>query len=145
MVMWTIRALGFAGLSPFLLFVLGVWFVRDYPRALSQQGFVIYSLAILCFLAGTLWGTSMHRQGTDKLLRLLVSNGIVIFAALSVLTAQAVTAAGLLALGYLATLWYERGSGSRSGWYASLRLQLTLLVVALHIAYIAGLIARGTA
>lgn len=145
MAVLAIRGLGFCGLLPFLLFVLGIWFLRDYPRALSQQGFVIYSLAILCFLAGSLWGTAMQRQGTDKLLRLVVSNGIVIFAALSVLTAQAVVAAALLALGYLATLWYERGSGSRSGWYASLRLQLTLLVVALHIAYIAGLIARGTA
>tara|TARA_R110002110_G_scaffold153886_1_gene347528 strand:+ start:86132 stop:86569 length:438 start_codon:yes stop_codon:yes gene_type:complete len=145
MVALTIRGLGFAGVLPFLLFVLGIWFLRDYLRTLSQQGFVIYSLAILCFLAGSLWGTAMQRQGADKLLRLVVSNGIVIFAALSVLTAQAVIAAGLLALGYLATLWYERSSGSRSGWYASLRLQLTLLVVALHIAYIAGLIARGTA
>ncbi|MFO7552412.1 MAG: DUF3429 domain-containing protein [Haliea sp.] len=145
MVVLTIRGLGFGGVLPFLLFVLGIWFLRDYPRALSQQGFVIYSLAILCFLAGSLWGTAMQRRGADKLLRLVVSNGIVIFAALSVLTAQAVIAAGLLALGYLATLWYERSSGSRSGWYASLRLQLTLLVVALHIAYIAGLIARGTA
>tara|TARA_R110000787_G_scaffold22497_2_gene65293 strand:- start:389 stop:826 length:438 start_codon:yes stop_codon:yes gene_type:complete len=145
MVALTIRGLGFAGVLPFLLFVLGIWFLRDYLRTLSQQGFVIYSLAILCFLAGSLWGTAMQRQGADKLLRLVVSNGIVVFAALSVLTAQAVIAAGLLALGYLATLWYERSSGSRSGWYASLRLQLTLLVVALHIAYIAGLIARGTA
>ena len=145
MVALTIRGLGFAGVLPFLLFVLGIWFLRDYLRTLSPQGFVIYSLAILCFLAGSLWGTAMQRQGADKLLRLVVSNGIVVFAALSVLTAQAVIAAGLLALGYLATLWYERSSGSRSGWYASLRLQLTLLVVALHIAYIAGLIARGTA
>lgn len=145
MVVLAIRGLGFGGVLPFLLFVLGIWFLGDYPRALSQQGFIIYSLAILCFLAGGLWGTAMQRQGTDKLLRLVVSNGIVIFAALSVLTAQALVAAALLALGYLATLWYERGSGSRSGWYASLRLQLTLLVVVLHIAYIAGLVARGTA
>lgn len=145
MVVLAIRSLGFGGLLPFFAFVLGIWLLRDYPRALSQQGFIIYSLAILCFLAGSLWGTAMQRQGADKLLRLVISNGIVIFAAFSVLTAQAVIAATLLALGYLATLWYERGSGSRSGWYASLRLQLTLLVVALHIAYIAGLIARGTA
>lgn len=145
MVALTIRGLGFGGLLPFLAFVLGIWVLRDYPRALSQQGFIIYSLAILCFLAGSLWGSAMHRQGTDKLLRLVVSNGIVIFAAFSVLTAQPVIAAALLALGYLATLWYERGSGSRSGWYATLRLQLTLLVVGLHIAYIAGLVARSTA
>ncbi len=145
MVVLTIRGLGFAGLAPFFLFVLGVWFLHDYPRALSQQGFVVYSLAILCFLAGSLWGSAMHRQGKDKLLRLVVSNGIVLFAAFSVLTAQALVASVLLALGYLATLWYERSSGSRRGWYASLRLQLTLLVVTLHIAYIAGLIARSTA
>lgn len=141
----TIRWLGFGGLLPFLVFVLGIWFLSDYPRALSQQGFIIYSLAILCFLAGSLWGTAMQRQGADKLLRLVVSNGIVIFATFSVLTAQAVIAATLLALGFLATLWYERGSGSRAGWYPSLRLQLTLLVVVLHIAYIAGLVARGSA
>lgn len=140
-----VTGLGFAGLTPFIASTLGVWLLQDFPRALSQQGFIVYSLAILCFLAGSLWGTAMHRTGPDRLLRLLVSNGIVIFAVLSVLTAQAVIAAGLLALAYLATLWYERGSATLRGWYPRMRVQLTLLVVALHIAYIAGLIVRGGA
>ena len=48
--------LGYAGLLPFYAFLLGAWQLRDWPAAISVQGFVIYSLAILCFLAGTLWG-----------------------------------------------------------------------------------------
>ncbi|MDP4650376.1 MAG: DUF3429 domain-containing protein [Haliea sp.] len=138
-------SLGYAGLAPFAASAVGVWLLQDYPRALSQQGFIVYSLAILCFLAGSLWATAMQRSGPDRLLRLLVSNGIVIFAVLSVLTAQAVIAAVLLALAYLAMLWYERGSTAQRGWYSRMRVQLTVLVVALHIAYIAGLVMRGSA
>lgn len=140
-----VTGLGFAGLLPFAASVAGVWVLRDYPRALSQQGFIVYSLAILCFIAGSLWGTARDRAGGDKALRLLVSNGVVLFAVCSVLTAQAVIAAGLLALAHLATLWYERGSSAARGWYSRMRVRLTLLVVTLHIAYIAGLIVRGSA
>jgi|TARA_R100000005_G_scaffold75323_1_gene42500 hypothetical protein len=140
-----VTALGFAGLIPFAVSATGIWLLQDYPRALSQQGFIVYSLAILCFMAGSLWGTAQRRAGGDKALRLLVSNGLVLFAVCSVLTAQALIAAGLLALAHLATLWYERGSSTDRGWYSRMRVQLTLLVVALHIAYIAGLIVRGSA
>ena len=46
--------LGYAGLLPFYGFLAGAWFLEDWPGAVSVQGFVIYSLGILCFLAGTL-------------------------------------------------------------------------------------------
>lgn len=138
------RNLGFAGVLPFLLVVLGLWFSSESQLRLFQQGFLVYSLAILCFLAGTLWGTALQRRGTEKLQRLLVSNTIVVIAAGFVVFSKAAIAAGVLALGYLFTLWYERRSGSRSGWYPAMRLQLTWLVVALHIAYIAGLMFRAT-
>lgn len=137
------RNLGFAGVLPFLLVVLGLWFGSESQLRLFQQGFLVYSLAILCFLAGTLWGTALQRRGADKFQRLLVSNTIVVIAAGVVVFSKAAIAAGFLALGYLLTLWYERRSGSRSGWYPAMRLQLTWLVVALHIAYIAGLMFRG--
>ncbi|HEY7775934.1 MAG TPA: DUF3429 domain-containing protein [Kineobactrum sp.] len=140
----TARNLGFAGVLPFLLVALGVWFSSESQLRLFQQGFLVYSLAILCFLAGTLWGTALHRRGTEKLQRLLVSNTIVVIAAGCVVFAPAAIAAGFLALFYLFTLWYERRSGSHSGWYPAMRLQLTWLVVVLHIAYIAGLVVRGT-
>ena len=48
--------LGYAGLLPFYGFLAGAWLLSDWPGAVSVQGFVIYSLGILCFLGGTLWG-----------------------------------------------------------------------------------------
>ena len=135
--------LGFAGLSPFLFFSLGVWFLGSYMQALSLRGFIIYSLAILCFLAGTLWGSAMHYPERAKFLRLLVSNGIVIFAVVALLVAQPVVCAFLLMLGYLATLWYEKGSSDQEGWYLRLRSRLTSVAVVLHLLFMAGLVVRN--
>ncbi len=133
----TARALGFAGLLPFYGFLAGYLFLEDYPRSLSVQGFVIYSLAILSFLSGAVWGYARERPPEDQRLRLLVSNGVVIFAVASLLTAQTMLASVLLTLGYLALLWYERNVDGTQGWYAAMRLQLTVGVVIAHIAYAA--------
>lgn len=124
------RMLGFAGLLPFYGFLLGYGLLEDWPRALSKQGFVIYSLAILAFLAGTQWRP--HATGRGQVARLLVSNGLVVYAVVAVLTAQVFLAACLLLLGYLALLWYERHMDGTSGWYPTLRWQLTLLVAIAH-------------
>ena len=132
----TARVLGFAGLAPFYLFLLGFWLTQDYPRSFSIQGFVIYSLAILCFLSGALWGSVKTLSLIEQPLRLVISNGLVVFAVASVLTAQAMMAAGLLMLGYIALLWYERNVDDTTGWYAQLRLQLTLGVVVAHGLYL---------
>ena len=137
------QLLGYAGLLPFLAALLGTLLLHDYPAALSRQAFVIYSLAILCFLAGTLWGSAINYPQKPKLLRLLISNGIVIFAVLGILTAQQVLATILLMIGYMALLWYERNSSGTAGWYARLRARLTWLAVVLHMLFIAGLIARN--
>ena len=66
----------------------------------------------------------------------MISNGLVVFAVASVLTAQAMMAAGLLMLGYIALLWYERNVDDTTGWYAQLRFQLTLGVVVAHGLYL---------
>jgi hypothetical protein len=137
------QLLGYAGLLPFLAALLGTLLLHDYPAALSRQAFVIYSLAILCFLAGTLWGSAIHYPQKPKLLRLLISNGIVIFAVLGILTAQQVLATILLMIGYMALLWYERNSSGTAGWYPRLRARLTWLAVVLHVLFIATLIARN--
>ncbi|MEP1472392.1 MAG: DUF3429 domain-containing protein [Halieaceae bacterium] len=136
-------ALGYAGLTPFLAFTLGVWFLDNYLAALSLRGFIVYSLAILCFLGGTLWGSAMHRPNTAKLLRLVISNGIVVFAVIAVLVAQPVVCAFLLMLGQLATLWYERSSSEHSGWYLQLRSRLTTIAVGLHLLFMIGLVIRN--
>ncbi|MEE4143914.1 MAG: DUF3429 domain-containing protein [Halieaceae bacterium] len=137
------RLLGYAGLTPFIAAVYGTFFLDDYPGALARQGFLIYSLAILCFLAGTLWGSAMHYPERAKFLRLLISNGIVIFAVLGILTAQPVLAACLLMLGYMAMLWYERNSSGTRGWYPALRARLTWVAVGLHLLFISGLVVRN--
>jgi hypothetical protein len=64
-----------------------------------------------------------------------VSNGIVLFAVFSVLTAQAWLAALALMAGYLALLWYERGSEALPNWYAAMRLRLTAGVVLAHLLF----------
>lgn len=137
------RILGYAGLLPFLAFALGALFLTDYPAALSRQAFPLYSLAILCFLAGTLWGSAIHYPLGPKRLRLIVSNGIVLFAVFAILTAQQLLATALLMLGHMAILWFERNSGSTRGWYPRLRAHLTWSAVALHLLYIIGLIVRN--
>ena len=71
--------LGYAGLLPFYGFLAGSWWLRDWPAALSVQGFVIYSLGILCFLGGTLWGR-VQRFDEPGTARLIISNGVVLFA-----------------------------------------------------------------
>ena len=135
--------LGYAGVLPFVGFALGTLIAQDYLQALSQQGFVIYSLAILCFLAGTLWGSASSYTDAASMLRVLVSNGIVLFAALSVLTAQALLAAALLMLGYLALLWYERNSSDNPPWYVCLRTRLTIAAVLAHLCYLVAMVVRN--
>jgi hypothetical protein len=135
--------LGYAGLLPFLAFTLGVWFLDNYLQALSLRGFIVYSLAILCFLAGTLWGSAMHRPNRAKLPRLVISNGIVIFAVVAVLVSQPVVCAFLLMLGQLATLWYERSSSESGGWYLQFRSRLTTVAVVLHLLFMTGLVIRN--
>ncbi len=137
------QGLGYAGLLPFVAALVGTFFFQDYPAALSRQAFVVYSLAILCFLAGTLWGSAIHYPQRPKLLRLVISNGIVIFAVLGILTAQQVLATALLMLGYMALLWYERNSSGTAGWYPRLRARLTWTAVVLHVLFITGLIVRN--
>ena len=123
--------LGYAGLLPFYGFVVGAWLLSDWPGAVSVQGFVIYSLGILCFLAGTLWGRVQSVE-EPLMARLLISNGVVLFAVAAVLTAKAWLAAVALMGGYLALLWYERGVESLPAWYAVMRRNLTLGVVLAH-------------
>ena len=64
--------------------------------------------------------------------RLLVSNGVVLFAVAAVLTAKVWLATVALMGGYLALLWYERGVESLPAWYAVMRRNLTLGVVLAH-------------
>ena len=123
--------LGYAGLLPFYSFLAGAWLLSDWLAAVSVQGVVIYSLGILCFLGGTLWGRAQSVE-EPLMAKLLISNGVVLFAVAAVLTAKAWLAAVALMGGYLALLWYERGGEDLPAWYAAMRRNLTLGVVLAH-------------
>lgn len=136
--------LGLAGLIPFAAAAVGVFLLDDLLLALAQRLFLTYSLAILCFLAGTLWGETLPEPDAGEGAVLLVSNGVVIFAVLAILTAQPVLAALLLLLGHLAQLWYERQSLRRPAWYVRLRTGLTGVAAGCHLLFMLGLMVRAT-
>ena len=132
----TSQWLGYLGLTPFLGFCAGFYWLEDWSRSVSVQGFVIYSLAIFCFLAGALWGQAQRSDETLSVPTLLISNGLVLFAVTALLTAQAMLASVLLALGYLALLWFELRTSSQERWYLVMRKRLTLGVFATHLIYV---------
>ena len=137
------QILGFAGLLPFVAAALGVMFLDDLLLALSQRTFLLYSTAILCFLGGTLWGETLPEPSVGQGATILVSNGIVVFAVLAMLTAQPLLAAILLMLGHLMLLWYERQLPQRAIWYTRMRSWLTLVAVLSHLMFAVGLMWRA--
>ncbi len=130
------QLLGYAGLIPFFVFCLGFSALEDWPRSLSIQGFVIYSLAIFAFLAGALWGQVQAIEADGAISTLIVSNGLVLFGVAAILTAQAMMASIFLMLGYIALLWYETRVSSLERWYRLLRRRLTLGVVFAHMIFV---------
>jgi hypothetical protein len=124
--------LGLAGLIPFMAGLLAFIYLQDYPKSLGQHAFLLYSLAILSFLAGTTWGWAQAARPTDGAIQLLVSNGLVIFAVLAMLTANPFWALVLLAFGYLVFLGYERRVLEQTADYRRMRALLTIFVVLLH-------------
>lgn len=133
------QLLGYAGLIPFFGFCLGFSSLEDWPRSLSIQGFVIYSLAIFAFLAGALWGQVQavrEVDGESAVSTLIISNGLVLFGVAAILTAQAMMAAVFLMLGYIGLLWYETRVSSLEAWYRKMRRRLTLGVVSAHIIFV---------
>ncbi len=124
--------LGGAGLIPFAAGLLAFTYLEDYPKALGQHAFLLYSLAIISFLAGTTWGWAQAARPSEGAIQLLISNGIVVFAVLAMLTANPFWALILLALAYLVFLGYERRVLEQEPEYRRMRAWLTGVVMVLH-------------
>lgn len=144
MSMRLMQLLGLAGLLPFIAAALGVMFLDDLLLAVSQRTFLLYSTAILCFLGGTLWGETLPEPTVGDGAAIFISNGIVLFAVLAMLTAQPLLAAILLMLGHLTLLWYERQLPDRALWYTRMRSWLTLVAVITHLMFSIGLMFRAS-
>ena len=116
--------LGFAGLAPCYGFAALACLQDPSMQQLARQGFTLYALAILSFLAGSLWGSANVRVGPDKTSRLLISNAVTVIGVSMLIVLSPMLAAALLALLHLFLLYYEIAH-STAGWYLRLRRQLT--------------------
>ena len=149
------KALGFAGLIPFLLPVVlmgqGALFAKGFESA-SLFGFYVpyvfitYSAIILSFLCGALWGKAVSGDCRQS------ANAVLIFSNLIALSAWSCTlliylapimsifALALLMAGFLAVLFCEREfeqiRGQQGSGYWKMRVQLTALVSLLHLVVI---------
>lgn len=137
------RVLGALGLVPFLGMALGTLLLDDLLRALCLRGFLLYSMAILCFLSGTLWGETLPAPARDQRATILISNGVVLFAVFAMLSAQPLLAALLLMLGFKTLYWYELRRLPRPAWYTLLRRRLTFGVVLSHLLFVGALLLRA--
>lgn len=131
--------LGHAGLTPFYVFAGLAWVPGASVQALAQRGFVVYSLVILAFLAGSLWGSANVRDGADKTSRLLTSNLLAVLGAGVVILATPPVAALFLAILHLAQLRYEIANAA-PGWYLSLRKRLTWLSMPAYALFLVALL-----
>ena len=128
-------ALGYAGLAPFYGFAGMTWVMDPGMQQWALQGFTLYSLAILSFLAGSMWGSANVRVGADKASRLLVSNVVTVMGVAMLISFSPILAAALLALLHLILLYYEIAHSS-DGWYLQLRRRLTWLSMPAYLMFL---------
>ena len=135
-----INWLGYLGLIPFFVLSTGCWFFSSALRELAGDGFILYSLGILCFLAGTLWGTAQFLPESSRPWRLVVSNIFTVLAFVSVWLVNILEASFFLMISYFCIYQYEASKQHSRGWYIKLRAKLTFGVLISHFSFIGSLI-----
>ena len=148
------NSLGYAGLAPFLgLSVVMLWPDNPYFSS-SFIAFISYSIVILCFLCGSLWGQALHHASLPKTSIFLFSNGMTLLAWFSLVliwSQQPSLAVGLLAINYLIVLFFEKifiwknlssDSLVQQRRYWRLRWHLTQVVVVCHLLVLVALVIR---
>lgn len=138
----TKQLLGYLGLIPFVIALAFQSLIIEFFQQTPKQVFIFYSAVILSFIAGTLW-----RKKNDQLSikRQYLSNIFSLMAFLALLIPQNFSLI-LLAVSYLAILFCEykldeaqvegtkvEGIKVENKQYFDMRLQLTSIVVLLHI------------
>ena len=129
-----VTILGSLGVIPFLVALV---FAIVRPEA-GFKAFMLYSMAILCFLAGSWWSSALVTRDADEKARMstvVLSNVIVLLALAFVYLGNA---PGLLGLGalYLALMIGERKLevfASQPEYYRIMRSMVSVVVVLLHV------------
>ncbi|SET17318.1 DUF3429 domain-containing protein [Thalassotalea agarivorans] len=132
------KTLGYLGLLPFLFAIAMTLTTTTLFGHSGATLFVAYSVAIACFLCGTMWLQQSHQE-ENKLP--LYSNILTLVAATCLLLSTSLALA-ILTLIYLAIYvmevrivrFNEQASGISVIDYGVMRLTLTIIVVALHLA-----------
>ena len=139
-----INSLGYAGLLPFLAAVWAAYAERPFGAWSASHLFLSYSVIILSFLAGTLWGKAKELEESNVNRFLLISSNVFALTAwLAVLLGKDYLSAGLAVsmTGFILVYLVEhktRGllQGMDSA-YLKFRLTLTSVVCLAHLVVIA--------
>lgn len=139
--------LGFAGLLPFLLLMLGTWFADASWLGDFLRGQKAYAMVILSFLGGIHWGAAM----SCSTLSLNDTKKAFVWSVAPSLIAWAATLSGgfgmaVLMAGFVAALEVDKRMYGRYGmpeWMIRLRSRLTVAVVIMLAATVIGANLRG--
>ena len=132
--------LGFLGLFPFFAgLVLSATQYEIYGIS-GVTVFTTYSLAILCFLAGTVWGQILKVEASlTYQMNLIMTNVLVVIGWFAFFTSQTLYVFGIVvfAVAFVGILFLEfnlfkLSTTRQNGQYARLRIILTSIVVAAH-------------
>ncbi len=125
--------LGYAGVIPFVLCVLAAFFDVSFLDLKPSIVFCTYSVVIVTFLSGTIWGKSLYCDD-NKLFYLLSSNIFTLIAWVCLLTVHILVALLVLSLSFVALLFIETRQPNVMGkYYLIMRISLTSIVVFLHV------------
>ncbi|MFS1946506.1 DUF3429 domain-containing protein [Vibrio lentus] len=136
----TMAKLGYMGLIPFLFGLLLSLTDSQFLGLSGETLFITYSVVILSFLSGILWGSGIENfesQSSNK--ALILSNVIVLVAWLAVLLGEQkeFLTTLLLIIGYIAVWRAERSMREENqsegpDGYFDMRTRLTSSVVSMH-------------
>ena len=132
--------LGFLGLFPFFAGLVLSARQYDIYGISGVTIFTTYSLAILCFLAGAVWGQILKVEASPTYqMNLIMTNVLVVIGWFAFFTSQTLYVFGIIvsAMAYVGILFLEfnlfKVSTTRQNdQYCRLRIILTSIVVAAH-------------
>ena len=135
------NSLGVLGLLPFGFGIVLTLIEVDFLGINGVDIFTSYSLAILCFLSGSLWGQILKDEFFDRNKKALVMTNVLVVAGWSAsLASENFSIVSLIALGLafcgillLEIFLFRQSVVSLSRDYARLRFTLTALVLSGHV------------
>jgi hypothetical protein len=125
------QALGFGGLAPFVILAALTLVGPEGWKSWVSQGLVAYGAVILSFLGGITWGLAVTRERVrDPLYLASMAPFFAGWIALLVPVFVGLILLMVAFLGALANDFMLKRAGLSPGWFFSLRVTLTAVVVA---------------